>query len=238
MRIWSSLRNEYVCPIYGVCTDPDGPYPYLVSPWCSNGAAPKYVLEKPRAIRMQLCLEIALGLRYLHNLKHPVIHGSVKGSNVLISDDGKVRLSDFGLSAFQGGENLASVMPKNLHWMSPQTMQRIFTPDSDVWAWAMTLLELLSDNYPFFYLKFRMSVPDDIRKGTRPDRKEYAKLNVLFSDKLWSFLERCWHPEPEKRPKIEEVVSTMEAIIREEASEEAAAPSAVVPEASSSVPSS
>ncbi|KDQ16965.1 hypothetical protein BOTBODRAFT_144306 [Botryobasidium botryosum FD-172 SS1] len=234
VKIWSLLRNEYVCPIYGLCTsEPDGPYPYLVTPWCSNGMARKYVLHKSRAIRMQLCLEIALGLRYLHNLKPPVGHGCVKGSNVLISNDGKAQLSDFGLSAFDGGQNLTSMASKQPKWLSPENTRGTISPDSDVWAWAMTLLELLSDNDPFFHSKFApVQIYDEIKKGARPDRNEYAKLNILFSDELWSFLERCWHREPEKRPKIEEVVSTMEAVICEETPEEISASPAVVAEAS------
>jgi len=220
VRIWSALRNEYVCPLYGVCTE-DGPYPYLVTPWYSNGDAAQYAKHKPTAVRMQLCLEVAYALRYLHNLKPPVVHGNIRGSNILISDDGKAQLSDFGLSAVEGGENLTSVQPKQRSWMSPEALRGHVSPDVDVWAWAMTTLELLSGKRPFFNMRMWIEIPNRIVEGARPQRDEYLPLGIFFSDELWSLLEDCWQ-EREKRAQIGEVVSRMEVLVREEVSKHAA----------------
>ncbi|CAE6510989.1 unnamed protein product [Rhizoctonia solani] len=66
----------------------------MVSPWIDNGNLPTFLGKNPLVDRWILCKGIAKGLAYLHKLK--LIHGDLKGANVLISAKGNPMLTDFG----------------------------------------------------------------------------------------------------------------------------------------------
>ncbi|KDQ08508.1 hypothetical protein BOTBODRAFT_567145 [Botryobasidium botryosum FD-172 SS1] len=211
VKIWSKLHNEYILPLYGICSD-DGPFPYLVSPWCSNGDAVWYLKDRPAADRLKICLNAAYGLRYLHSLEEPVIHGAMKGSNILISNDGKALLADFGMSSIIESLFTRSNGPgTSFRWMAPEIQGGKYTKGCDVWAWGMTTLELVSGMQPFASIKMPGAVLLKVAQGERPDAKEY-KSTVLKGD-LWSLLQSCWDKDPEKRPSIDVVVKKMEAIL-------------------------
>ena len=96
-KIWDEDRGRYILPFYGACHD-DGPYPYMVSPWMSNGDALSYVKKYPYVDRKmivgtcEICVfgsvahthripqvrRIADGLRLLHTQKPPIAHGGIK----------------------------------------------------------------------------------------------------------------------------------------------------------------
>ncbi|KAF8337511.1 kinase-like domain-containing protein [Cantharellus anzutake] len=102
MEIWGELDHPHILKflgfaIEGVGCDVKG---VLVSPWCSNGSVLEYLQKNPNAEKIDLVSGIAKGLDYLHHRTPAVIHGDLKPANVLVSDDHKAILCDFGLSRF------------------------------------------------------------------------------------------------------------------------------------------
>ncbi|KAF8995845.1 kinase-like domain-containing protein [Cyathus striatus] len=95
--IWSHLSHPNVFPFYGiyhlhnmeeqVC---------LVSPWMNHGNIVDFLSRNSRADRVKLMFEVAKGMEYLH--ANNVVHGDLKGANMLITDTGQAVLCDFGLS--------------------------------------------------------------------------------------------------------------------------------------------
>lgn len=170
---------------------------YLVSPWCENGDAPKYLKKNPNADRVKLVseflsllirmidspvcgmqiLEIAYGLRYLHSQNPPIAHGSLQGSNVLIGDGGGALLADFGLS--KALEDLTAVPFTQstgangcFRWMAPELHEDggRMTLKSDTYAWGMTALELMSGKVPYSRIKMPGSVVMEVSRGRVPER--------------------------------------------------------------------
>lgn len=212
VRIWSSLRNDHILPLYGICKD-DGPFPYLVSPWCSNGDALRYLRGKPPRDVLNICLGAAYGLQYLHSLEPSVIHGALQGSNILISDEGRALLADFGVANLIESPFTQSNSPSSsFRWMSPEIQVGTYTKECDIWAWGMTTLELVTGKQPFSQIKMPGTVLLKVSEGVRPDAEDYADTPVLRGE-LWSLLQMCWQQEPKKRPDIAVVVEKMEAIV-------------------------
>ncbi|KDQ08166.1 hypothetical protein BOTBODRAFT_38152 [Botryobasidium botryosum FD-172 SS1] len=208
-EIWSQLDNPHILPLFGYCTV-DGPFPYLVSPWLKNGSAPRYLGKNPDADRLKFCLEMAYGLRYLHTLQDPIIHGCLQGSNVLISDDITAMLADFGLSKVLGSQFTQSNGQEAAYrWMAPEIQNQDLTQACDIYSWAMTSLELLSGKVPFHTTKLPGQVLLKVVRGEHPSRSEY---DCTIDDRMWALFERCWSSDPKARPTIQEVISEVETI--------------------------
>ena len=76
-----------------------------------------------------------------------VIHGDLKGANVLIDDDGKALLCDFGLSRIKADVNSRSIagstLVGSLNWMAPELFKgEILQFPCDVYSFAMTMFEV------------------------------------------------------------------------------------------------
>ncbi|KAG8727811.1 hypothetical protein FRC12_022204, partial [Ceratobasidium sp. 428] len=89
---WSKLKHPNVIELIGFSTFRDRIS--IVSPWMENGTLPAYISKNPQADRFELCVQICAGLAYLHISE--MVHGDVKGLNVLISERGMAKLADFG----------------------------------------------------------------------------------------------------------------------------------------------
>ncbi|KAG9085918.1 hypothetical protein FS749_004009 [Ceratobasidium sp. UAMH 11750] len=92
LYVWSKLRHPNVADLYGLVQFRDRVG--VVSPWMENGNIMQYIKTRPATNRYSLCAQIARGLDYLHATR--VVHGDLKGANVLIADDGTVKITDFG----------------------------------------------------------------------------------------------------------------------------------------------
>lgn len=89
--------------------------------------------------------EIGSGLVYLHS--QDVIHGDLKGANILIDDDGKALLCDFGLSQIKADVNsrsiASSILVDSPNWMAPELFKgEILQFPCDVYSFAMTMYEV------------------------------------------------------------------------------------------------
>ncbi|KAJ7060395.1 kinase-like domain-containing protein [Mycena amicta] len=103
-----------------------------------------------------ICRQLVDGLAYLHNQDPPIVHRAIRGSNILLTFDGRVKISgvDVGISRPQIKKNVltwAGIIP----WLSPE---QIGTPDGtptnsrgrcvDIWAFGCTIVEMLEGGHP------------------------------------------------------------------------------------------
>ncbi|KAJ7948090.1 Protein kinase family protein [Quillaja saponaria] len=102
--------------------------------------------------RYKVALGVAEALEYLHNgCAHPVIHRDIKSSNILLSDDFEPQLSDFGLASWAScSSNIPCAdVAGTFGYMDPEYfMHGRVTEKSDVYAFGVVLLELLSSKRP------------------------------------------------------------------------------------------
>ncbi|KZT32242.1 kinase-like protein [Sistotremastrum suecicum HHB10207 ss-3] len=140
MSLWARLKHENILPLAGFCFFPR----YSVSPvtlWMKNGSAPSYVQNNPDACRVELLLGITNGLAYCHS--QGLIHGDIRGTNILISDDGRPMLAGFVPKLHttedekSASKTLLQVAGLNgtPRWMAPEVVKDLlFSTESDVWA--------------------------------------------------------------------------------------------------------
>lgn len=165
-----------------------------------------------------LFADIASGLYYLHSHEFgPIVHGNLKGSNVLVSSDRRALLTDFGLSTLNIPTlNLTfdAIRGGSLHWMAPELLgDGPASIASDVWAFGMTILELFTREPPFFDSLDSANVSIRLTSGIMPYRPAECSTQFRLTDAWWKICISCWERDPLFRPTMEEIKERVKAAI-------------------------
>ncbi|KAL4256534.1 Protein kinase domain-containing protein [Pleurotus pulmonarius] len=216
-QVWKVDRGRHILPFYGFCVS-DGGRPCTVSQWQQNGSAISYVRLHNTQIDYKLLIKgIAQGVQILHEMNPPIVHGDLKGGNIMISDTGAPLIANLGLSKIiedVGVEvtNTAS-LDESYRWFAPETFdgqEPTMSTMTDIYSLAMTIYELLTHERPFSEIKYNHLVPMHICEGRRPPHpNSSAVLQRGLDDYLWGLITQCWQEDPLRRPTISEVVSTL-----------------------------
>ncbi|KAG6335520.1 hypothetical protein ID866_3574 [Astraeus odoratus] len=185
----------------------------MVSEWTMKGNAYDYV-QDPRVDPSYLLLGLARALHYLHNHPSgPIFHGDVRAKNVLVSEDGRALLTGFSSSDHASAFDMSykTLAPGAVRWMAPEGIDstRMATAERDVWAFAMTALELFSAKPPFAEVESTRGVIVRILNGRLPGR---PSTSVHLTDGWWDLCITCWNFDPALRPSMSTVKETIEAV--------------------------
>ncbi|KAL1747292.1 kinase-like domain-containing protein [Schizophyllum fasciatum] len=215
-EMWCRLDHKHVLPFLGICVD--GPNLYMCSSWQDNGDLPHYLKDHPDADRFALMTQTAEALLYLH--ENGVIHGDLKGNNVLISSNGEALLCDFGLAIVLSEIAVMSGLPSDLggkgtwRYMAPELfavaddVDVAKTSSSDVFAYGMLLAETITGQIPMHHLHNEPAVLWAISNGTRPTRPHIWR--DTHEEVLWSLAEHCWDARPSERPESADIVAFLQ----------------------------
>jgi len=216
--IWSPLQHKNVLKLLGIAELPGRSMPAcLVSPFMKNGHVIRFLKENPTRRRLPLIQGIAEGIAYLH--QNSIIHGDLKGSNILVSDTEEPLLCDFGLASLDEGASRADSMSilraGSYQWMAKELLMAeipglAVSRASDIWAFAMVVIEILTTKLPFPDLTHPGMLVVLFGSGrrnrqVRPKRPDMPEC----SDALWSLLGRCWQDDPKDRPSSAEVLQEL-----------------------------
>ncbi|KAJ7047351.1 kinase-like domain-containing protein [Mycena alexandri] len=211
--IWRQLCHPNLLPFFGLYYL-DGRL-CLVSPWMENGNIVDFLRnEPPDTDRLSLIVDVALGLQYL--CEQNVVHGDLKGINVLVTPLHRACIADFGLSSIVNAMTLqfthstADMQGGTARYYAPE----LFRPKiqkhfgSDIYAFACVCYEILTGDVPFHDIKNDMAVMLQVLQGERPSQPtECSGTREL--DNLWELLQNCWHGEAERRPSASEIVQRL-----------------------------
>ncbi|TFK44943.1 kinase-like domain-containing protein [Crucibulum laeve] len=219
-QVWNELEHPNVTPFYGISFDTDRPgFPCLICPFYPNGDLSKYIQNHPDVSKMDMIVQIAAGLEYLHSLPHAVIHGDIKASNILVNDQQQATLTDFGLSRMLETSGFTTkTVGGTCRWMAYELLapceddddDEEFTPplttESDVWAFGMTVLEILTGQIPFSHIKNDATVILNVMKKILPSKPGNIEPGI------WRLLEHCWDFKPEQRPSMNTITAVLNVI--------------------------
>ncbi|KAG9041896.1 hypothetical protein FS837_011613, partial [Tulasnella sp. UAMH 9824] len=219
--VWSRLKNDHIIEFLGFYfSSTEGKTEaLLVCPWMENGESVRYVKHQrlPPGERLQLLLDAAKGLQYLHSRVPPICHGDIKGSNVLVKNDGRAAICDFGLAQVldEEFERLASQTTHRgtIRWTSPERLEDNgpLAPSSDVWSWAWLIWEFMTEKIPFHFVSHASAVIFHIVTLKFPAYDQEAAISEIPT--LSKLMQLCWQKEPESRLSMEECIERLEQIL-------------------------
>lgn len=210
LTIWMKCQHPRVLELLGYAYI-EG-IPCLISPWCSKGNIMEFLVENPDNNRLQLTMQVAEGLVYLHGREPPVIHSDVKPANVLISDEGDAKICDFGISKLLMDAPSGLTTTKSANWTLRYSAKELLcegknTEMSDVHAFGMFILEVMTNKPPFFGISREAMVVMAIMNGRSPSMEDYPELPA--ADRLWDLMGECWRQEPSERPTMVDVLDKL-----------------------------
>lgn len=103
-----------------------------------------------------------------------------------------------------------------VRWLAPELTyweEAVFTMSSDIFAFGMTILELLTLKLPYSYRKRDFKVIQDLQERRLPLRPEEPEAMPWMTDGLWATVhDKCWAIQPEDRVAIAELSLYLEEV--------------------------
>ncbi|PKA48801.1 Serine/threonine-protein kinase HT1 [Apostasia shenzhenica] len=183
----------------------------VVVEYLPGGTLKQYLIKNsrrklPYKIVIQLALDLARGLSYLHSKK--IVHRDVKTENMLLTANRTVKIADFGVARVEA-QNPQDMTGETgtLGYMGPEVLEgKPYNRKCDVYSFGICLWEIYACDMPYFNLSFTEVSYGVVRQNLRPE------IPRCCPNSLANIMKKCWDPNPDKRPNMEEVVRLLEAI--------------------------
>lgn len=162
----------------------------------------------------QYIREVIEGIRYLHSFDPPIIHRDIKPENILLDENNRIKVADFGWSNFGNTEEHRTTYCGTPDYLSPEMVKREGHGTSvDVWSIGVLLFELLAGYAPFSghsqeekflnIKKLKINWPNDFPPIAKNLVSKILKLNPKERLTFDEMLNHTWF---EKNPPIKPVL--------------------------------
>ncbi|XP_078428151.1 putative LRR receptor-like serine/threonine-protein kinase At1g05700 [Wolffia australiana] len=224
-QLLTRVHHKHLVSLFGYCKENLA----LVYEFVSLGSLSDHLLGESQysnflnwGLRLQIALESAQGLDYLHyGCKPPIIHRDVKASNILLNENFEAKLADFGLSRsythIDGRAGLSTVVAGTPGYLDPECFQtNRMTEKSDVYSFGVVLLELITGKPAISFNGNRTHISQEVKMKLERgdlhsivDRRIQGQYDV---NSAWKFIEialACTSYNSEERPIISDVVTQL-----------------------------
>lgn len=145
----AGLTHPNIVNVYDVGED-NGLY-YIVMELIEGITLKKYIEKKgklPTREAVSIAIQVAQGIEAAHN--NHIIHRDIKPQNIIISREGKVKVTDFGIARAASSNTINSNAMGSVHYISPEQARGGFVDEkSDIYSLGITLYEMITGVVPF-----------------------------------------------------------------------------------------
>ncbi|XP_019458740.1 PREDICTED: probable receptor-like protein kinase At1g80640 [Lupinus angustifolius] len=232
VSLLSKMRHQNIIKLLGYCIH--GESRFLVYELMENGSLETQLHGPNRGssltwfLRLRIAVDVARALEYLHEHSNPpVVHRDLKSSNVLLDSNFNAKLSDFGLAIGSGMQHKNMKMSGTLGYVAPEYISHgKLTDKSDVYAFGVVLLELLTGRKPMenmssneYQSLISWAMPQLTDRSKLPSILDPVIRNTMDLKHLYQVAAvavLCVQPEPSYRPLITDVLHSLIPLVHVE----------------------
>ncbi len=145
----AGLMHPNIVNVYDVGSE--GGIYYIVMELVEGITLKKYIEKKVRLTSKEavsIAIQISNGIEAAHN--NHIIHRDIKPQNTIISKEGKVKVTDFGIAKAATNNTVSSNVMGSVHYTSPEQARGGFSDErSDIYSLGITMFEMLTGRVPF-----------------------------------------------------------------------------------------
>ncbi|KAK6921554.1 Protein kinase domain [Dillenia turbinata] len=234
IAVLTKVRHRHLVALQGYCLEgserllvyeymPQGTLSRHLFDWRHEGLKP---LEWTR--RLSIALDVARGVEYLHGLAHQsFIHRDLKPSNILLGDDMRAKVSDFGLVrlAPEGKGSIETRLAGTFGYLAPEyAVTGRVTTKVDVFSFGVILMELitgrkaLDDSQPEESMHLvtwfrRMSIKNDTFEKAIDPSIDHNEETIASIKTVAELAGHCCVREPYQRPDMSHIVNVLSSLV-------------------------
>ena len=145
----AGMMHPNIVNVYDV--GEEGGTHYIVMELVEGITLKKYIEKKSRlSIKetISIAIQVSMGIEAAHN--NHIIHRDIKPQNIMISKEGKVKVTDFGIAKAVSSNTITSNVMGSVHYTSPEQARGGFSDEkSDIYSLGITMFEMLTGRVPF-----------------------------------------------------------------------------------------
>ncbi len=145
----AGLMHPNIVNVYDVGEEND--IHYIVMELVEGITLKKYIEKKARLSykeAVSIAIQVSMGIEAAHN--NHIIHRDIKPQNIIISKDGKVKVTDFGIAKAATSNTITSNVMGSVHYTSPEQARGGYSDEkSDIYSLGITMFEMLTGRVPF-----------------------------------------------------------------------------------------
>jgi hypothetical protein len=195
-RLWRRLRHENIVEYKGSFIGEKGDL-NLVIEYVDGWSLAEHLAqfnEFHEPLVREITRQVLHGLGYLH--AHGVTHRDLKPGNIMVNQNGVVKITDFGVSSCVDLQTAGSghTMVGTPWYIAPEMIEgRPYDHSVDIWSLGCTVLELATGHRPYHTLNGMAALFRMVQDKMPP-------IPPGLSSECASFLRACWVWEPSRRP--------------------------------------
>lgn len=202
----AGLMHPNIVNVYDVGEE-NGIY-YIVMELVEGITLKKYIEKKARLTykeAVSIAIQVSMGIEAAHN--NHIIHRDIKPQNIIISKDGKVKVTDFGIAKAATSNTITSNVMGSVHYTSPEQARGGYSDEkSDIYSLGITMFEMLTGRVPF---NGETTVAIAIKhiQEEMPSPKEYVPE---IPNSVESIVLKCCQKSPDRRyQNMQELVADL-----------------------------
>ena len=145
----AGLMHPNIVNVYDV--GEEGGIYYIVMELVEGITLKKYIEKKARLSvkeAISIAIQVSMGIEAAHN--NHIIHRDIKPQNIIISKEGKVKVTDFGIAKAATSNTITSNVMGSVHYTSPEQARGGYSDEkSDIYSLGITMFEMLTGRVPF-----------------------------------------------------------------------------------------
>ncbi|MCI9050909.1 MAG: Stk1 family PASTA domain-containing Ser/Thr kinase [Lachnospiraceae bacterium] len=202
----AALSHPNIVNIYDVGEE-NGLY-YIVMELVEGITLKKYIDKKGRIDvkeAVSIAIQVAQGIQTAHS--HHIIHRDIKPQNIIISREGKVKVTDFGIARASSSQTISSNAVGSVYYISPEQARGSYSDErSDIYSLGITLYEMVTGMLPFEGDN-TVAVALQHIQNELPSPRDYTPDLPISVEKI---IYKCTQKKPERRyAKASDVIADL-----------------------------